>query len=156
MPLSGTDLETLLTHLRNLYQEKLPFNRILGLTVRELTTDSVTVAFEMKPELIGNYVQKTLHGGVVSSTLDATGGLIASASMIPRIEGREVEEIRERFSRVGTIDLRVDYLRPGRGKSFLASGSVMRTGRKVAVTRMELVNDDGILIAVGTGTYLVG
>lgn len=32
----------------------------------------------------------------------------------------------------------------------------MRTGNKVAVTRMELNNDSGVLIAVGTGTYLVG
>jgi acyl-coenzyme A thioesterase PaaI-like protein len=32
----------------------------------------------------------------------------------------------------------------------------MRTGRKVAVTRMELHNDEGVLVAVGTGTYIVG
>jgi acyl-coenzyme A thioesterase PaaI-like protein len=32
----------------------------------------------------------------------------------------------------------------------------MRTGRKVAVTRMELHNDERVLVAVGTGTYIVG
>jgi acyl-coenzyme A thioesterase PaaI-like protein len=32
----------------------------------------------------------------------------------------------------------------------------MRTGKKVAVTRMELHNDEDLLIAVGTGTYIVG
>jgi acyl-coenzyme A thioesterase PaaI-like protein len=32
----------------------------------------------------------------------------------------------------------------------------MRTGRKVAVTRMELKNQEDLLIAVGTGTYIVG
>jgi len=47
-------------------------------------------------------------------------------------------------------------LRPGRGLYFIATGSVLRSGRKVAVTRMELHNDEDILIAVGTGCYLVG
>ena len=61
-----------------------------------------------------------------------------------------------RIARFGTIDLRVDYLRPGKGTGFISSGSVMRTGRKVAVTRMELRNREDLLIAVGTGTYIVG
>jgi acyl-coenzyme A thioesterase PaaI-like protein len=50
----------------------------------------------------------------------------------------------------------VDYLRPGKGTEFLATGVVMRAGRKVAVTRMEMHSDAGVLIAVGTGTYIVG
>jgi acyl-coenzyme A thioesterase PaaI-like protein len=32
----------------------------------------------------------------------------------------------------------------------------MRTGRKVAVTRMELKNSEDIMIAVGTGAYIIG
>jgi len=32
----------------------------------------------------------------------------------------------------------------------------MRTGKKVTVARMELNNDSNRLIAVGTGTYIVG
>jgi uncharacterized protein (TIGR00369 family) len=60
------------------------------------------------------------------------------------------------MSRVGTIDLRVDYLRPGRGDDFLATSEIMRSGNKVAVARMELYNNRDMLIAVGTGTYLIG
>jgi len=62
----------------------------------------------------------------------------------------------ERLSRCGTIDLRVDYLRPGQGKEFIANASIIRSGNKVAVARMELHNEDGTHIAFGTGTYLVG
>ena len=57
---------------------------------------------------------------------------------------------------MGTIDLRVDYLRPGRGTHFLAEARLLRAGNKVAVTRMELHNDKEELLAVGTGTYLCG
>ena len=73
-----------------------------------------------------------------------------------KMYGQSFEEIAERFAITGTIDLRVDYLRPGLGKHFAATGSILRTGKKVSVTRMELHNDKGILIAVGTGTYVVG
>ena len=60
------------------------------------------------------------------------------------------------LSKLGTIDMRVDYLRPGRGKRFDAVSTLLRAGNKVAVVRTELHNDEGYLIAVSTGTYLVG
>jgi len=52
--------------------------------------------------------------------------------------------------------LHVDYLRPGRGKYFVATGRVVRLGNRVAVAHMELVNDDGELIATGGAAYMVG
>ena len=67
-----------------------------------------------------------------------------------------LEEITERFSRVGTINLRVDYLRPGRGEFFIGTGSIIRAGNKVTVVRMEFHNNEEQMIAVGTGTYIVG
>ena len=38
------------------------------------------------------------------------------------------------FPGIGTIDLRVDYLRPGRGNHFLATGRVVRRGVYGGVT----------------------
>jgi len=142
--------------LRRLYEERLPFNRVLGITVTSVTSDGGTMAFSMREDLIGNVFHRTLHGGVISSVLDAVGGLTASASLAPRAAGLSEEEVKGMFAQVGTIDLRVDYLRPGRGNRFSASGRVMRSGRKVAVVRMEMHNEDKLLVAVGTGTYMVG
>jgi len=65
-------------------------------------------------------------------------------------------DLTGRFSCLGTIDLRVDCLRPGIGEAFRAPGFALWTGSRVAVSRMELRNDTGTLIAVGTGTYIVG
>ena len=143
-------------YLKRMYERKIPFNRILGFEVETYHIGNVAVRFVMKPELIGNYVMETLHGGVISSVLDATGGLNVSISLVEKLQGESMEDIEQRVARIGTIDLRVDYLRPGRGRAFRATSSIMRTGKKVAVTRMELHNDEDILIAVGTGTYIVG
>jgi len=99
---------------------------------------------------------KNLHGGVISAALDTAGGFMAGIGLMKKPDDLQDEQILKRLLKMGTIDLRVDYLRPGKGKYFLATGSIMRMGKKVAVTRMKLHNDEGLLIAVGTGTYLVG
>ena len=66
------------------------------------------------------------------------------------------EELLARLSKMGTIDMRVDYLRPGRGERFVASGSLLRAGNKVAVARVELHNESNLHIASATATYMVG
>ena len=55
-----------------------------------------------------------------------------------------------------TIDLRVDYLRPGRGERFTATSTLLRAGNKVAVARVELHNEAQVYIASATATYMVG
>lgn len=156
MTATRTDLESAFKLLRRIYEERSPFNRMLGLTVVSLTAEGARVRFEMKESLIGNSARSILHGGAISATLDTTGGLTASVGVLARMEDHTRLAVEERIARLGTIDLRIDYLRPGRGACFTAAGTIMRAGNKVAVTRMELTNDSGLLIAVGTGTYLVG
>jgi uncharacterized protein (TIGR00369 family) len=155
MPDTTAKIDALLNIVREVY-ESLPFNRLLGLKVAGLKPDEAGFTFAMENELIGNAVHGILHGGVISAVLDATGGMTATASAIKRRQGLSQEEITEWIARIGTIDMRVDYLRPGRGERFQSSGTVMRTGNKVAVTRMELRNENDVIIAVGTGAYIVG
>jgi len=145
----------LLALIRESFVERMPFNRILGIDVLSLHHDRPELRFAMRPELVGNYVRNILHGGVISSVLDVTGGLVAFLGVQQKLRGKPLDEVLERFTRIGTIDLRVDYLRPGSGEWFIARGFPLRTGNKVAVTRMELVNDQDALIAVGTAAYTV-
>jgi len=155
MPEPQNKIETLLEIVRAVY-DNLPFNRLLGLKVDKLKLDEAGFIFSMRNELIGNAVHGILHGGVISAVLDTTGGMVATASAAERMQGFSHAEITDWIARIGTIDMRVDYLRPGRGDRFISTGTVMRTGNKVAVTRMELSNADNVLIAVGTGAYIVG
>ena len=148
--------EKLLQLLKEITEEKIPFNKLIGMKIETLDLDKIGIRFEMSPELVGNFTRGNLHGGVISSVLDVTGGMVAWIGIMKKMEGQSFDEISERFNKIGTIDIRVDYLRPGLGEYFVATGSTLRTGNKVSVTRMELHNDKGILIAVGTGTYVVG
>jgi uncharacterized protein (TIGR00369 family) len=145
----------ILETVRSIFENKIPFNNVLGLKVESLEIDHPTLRFDMRSELVGNYFKGSLHGGVVSTALDVTGGLVAFLGMLKSMPGKTKKEKLDRFSRMGTIDLRVDYLRPGLGKYFLCTGYILRMGNRVAVTRTELTNDEKRLIAVGTGAYLV-
>lgn len=142
--------------VREIFSKKVAFNKILGVEIDAMSYEAVSIRLVNRPELVGNFVHQSLHGGVVSATLDLTGGLMAYLSVLKAMEGKTREEKAERLANVGTIDLRVDYLRPGLGKHFVASGSILRAGRKVTVARMDLHNDTGDHIAAGTGTYSAG
>ena len=136
--------------------EKMPFNKVLGLRVESTNLDCVKTSFKMRDELMGNKERKMLHGGVISSMIDATGGLASNISIQKKIHGETLETRLKKVSRGSTIDLRVDFLRPGIGKLFIVTAYILRTGNKVVVARIELHNDRDDLIAVGTGSYLAG
>ncbi|MFT5114449.1 MAG: hypothetical protein ACI8P9_003786 [Parasphingorhabdus sp.] len=145
----------ILEDLARIFAEKIPFNKQIGFQFEFDKEGLAVLNFDMKPELVGNYMRGNLHGGVISSSLDVIGGLAAFASQAKKFDPQD-KSAETAFSKMGTIDLRVDYLRPGLGDSFHANAYVLRAGRKVAVTRMELHNNHAELIAVGTGAYIIG
>jgi uncharacterized protein (TIGR00369 family) len=136
----------------NIIQNHIPFNKVLGLRLESMDVKAPKLAFDMRPELVGNARRGILHGGVISAVLDATGGFAIMLALAK--EPKSGEKLS--FPNMGTIDLRVDYLRPGRGKHFVASAKVVRLGNRIAVTHMELVNDEGELISTGAAAYVVG
>ena len=146
------DILSLVKH----FNEIRPFNKLLGLTIDSMDIENACVRFAMKEDLSGNSVYDTLHGGVVSAILDITGGFVVFLDLFKRVKPPLTEKQLEQFTRIATIDMRVDYLRPGIGKDFVASGYILRTGKKVAVVRTELHNEEKRLLAVGTSTYIVG
>jgi len=133
-----------------------PFNRVLGMRIESVDDERIAIAFDMKDDLYGNTFRGLLHGGVTASILDVVGGMAAFFNLRHKMKGQPLGKIAQHFSKFGTVDLRIDYLRPGQGKSFTATGAILRSGSRIAVTRMELHNEEGRLLAVGTGTYMVG
>lgn len=141
--------------IRKYFEDVIPFNRLLGLRVAGIDAEASRLEFDMRPDLVGNATKGILHGGVISAVLDAVGGMAAIAGAMSRPELDEAARLAV-ATRIGTIDLRVDYLRPAIGETFSAVARTMRVGMTVAVTRMELHDEDDKLLAVGTGTYIVG
>jgi len=132
------------------------FTTFLDFSIDSPDLDHPIISFKMRDNLVGNLIFRTLHGGVIASMLDALGGHAVFLQVFKQVKGQPEEKQIKRVSKIGSIDLRIDYLRPGTGENFVAVGTTLRTGNKVAVIRTELHNEEKKLIAVGTGTYTVG
>lgn len=140
--------------LVELLEHRITFNRVLGLKVDRLLP-TLLLRLEMRPELVGHFHYGRLHGGVISATLDALGGGALMVGLGEKYAHEGAEQVMHRFGKLGTIDLRVDYLRPGLGSHFIASAEVTRLGGRVGSTLMRLHNDAGLLIATAAAAYVV-
>jgi acyl-coenzyme A thioesterase PaaI-like protein len=141
--------------LTEMFEEKIVFNRVLGLKITSLKPELVTGRIEMKNELVGHYSFNRIHGGVISAGLDAMGGLAVMAAIGARHLDEPPVQRLQRFGKLGTIDLRIDYLRPGIGEHFDLRAEVLRLGSRVASTRMEFRGRDGKLLSTGSGAYII-
>jgi len=141
--------------LTELFERLVTFNQILGLKVVRLGPAGPQLRFDMRPELVGHYQHGRLHGGVISATLDAMAGLAIMVALGEKHPEESADQVMHRFSRLGTIDLRVDYLRPGIGRHFTASAEVLRLGGRVASVQMRLVTDETVLVAAGVAAYML-
>jgi uncharacterized protein (TIGR00369 family) len=141
--------------LKDIFEQKILFNQVLGLKITSLRPERVEGRIAMRQELIGHYAYNRIHGGVVSAGLDAMGGLAVMAAIGARHMDEAPLQRLHRFSKLGTIDLRIDYLRPAIGEYFELRAEVMRLGSRVASTRMEFLDAQGKLLSTGAGAYIV-
>ena len=129
--------------LRQLMEEMIPFNKFLGIKCASLGEGFVRLELPWRSEFVGDPMRPAMHGGVMSTMADVAGGMaVWTALMDPN-------------ARVSTIDLRVDYLRPGRLTTLVAEGRVVRTGNRVAVVDVKLFHpsDEDHLVATAKGVY---
>lgn len=141
--------------LREMFEHRICFNEVLGLKVVSLDPAAPSLSFAMRPELVGHFLHGRLHGGVISAALDTVGGFAVTIAIAEKFSHESTEQVAHRFGRVGTIDLRTDYLHQGIGKQFTATGQMTRLGGRIASVRMTLSNEAGLLIATGSAAYVV-
>ncbi len=146
-----TDISTRLIETFN----TIPFNRKLGLELKELNNEHVQMTFKMQEDLIGNYVYGILHGGVTSAVLDMAGGMACMSYAVHKNIGMGADELAAILSKTSTIDLQISFINPGRGNLFIADAWLIKSGKNISFARMELKNQEETLIATGNGTYLL-
>jgi uncharacterized protein (TIGR00369 family) len=129
--------------LKQLMEEMIPFNRVLGLRVTLAEAGHARLEIPFREELIGDPQRPALHGGVLSALADTAGGAAVWT-------GTEDER-----ARVSTIDLRMDYLRPGRLETIVADATIVRIGNRVGVADVRLYHpsNESETIATGKGVY---
>ena len=116
--------------LKEFMENQIPFNAFLGMKVTLMNDGEAEMMITARPELTGDPFRPALHGGVLSSLADTVDGLAV-------------------FTKVGrthiasTVDLRIDYLRPGQvDLNIYARAKVLRVGNRVAATHTVVYQED--------------
>lgn len=133
-----------LSELREFFLEQIPFNRVLGIRITELTRGRAVFSVPFRPEFVGDPTRPALHGGVLSAVADACGGCAVWSAV-----GAD--------DRISTIDLRVDYLQPARLEEIGCVGDVLRVGNRVGVAKISIFHPSrpDELVAEAKGVYSV-
>jgi uncharacterized protein (TIGR00369 family) len=127
---------------RQQIQERLlqsPFNALLALEV--VTADpkkqEVVMRLKMRPEFERLAGTGQWHGGPIAAAIDIVGDYA-----LAMLFGKPLP----------TINLRVDYLRPGKDTLTLVA-LIRRSGKSVGVVDVEVLNEAGDLVAIGRANY---
>ena len=105
----------LIDHFREVHQERTSFSDILTHTNESPDFDHVRLVFDARDEFLGNLVYGILHGGITASMLDTAGSYAVWMSVFQQIRGQAVEKQIRRVAKISSVNLRVDYLQPGKG-----------------------------------------
>ena len=125
--------------------ESLPHNAKLGIRMVEVAPGRCTTYIEFRSELIGDPSRGVLHGGVVTTLIDATAGAAVYAT-IPR------------GTSLATLDMRIDYLKPTEPhKRLYAGAELYRLTRRIAFVRASAYQDDpGNPVAYCIASFMIG
>eukprot|EP01137_Pigoraptor_chileana_P013109 Opistho-2@4536 len=129
---------------REFFEQNIPFNTVLGMKIISLERRHCAITVPFKPSLIGDPFRGALHGGVLSALADATGGLAVMGTL---------DDLE---ARVATIDMRIDYLRPGLQEELTCTADIRRIGNRVATTSMRISQREGqYVVCEGRAVYNV-
>jgi uncharacterized protein (TIGR00369 family) len=85
----------------------------------------------------------TVHGGVITTIVDAAGGIAGMSAVAPT-------------EQLTTAEIKLNFLNPARaGDTIVGEGHVIQLGRTLCIVEIEARTEDGRLIAKGLATLAV-
>lgn len=113
------------------------YHQFLGIQLEEVNDRFLTIRLPYN-ELFYTSADGYIHGGILSTLID-----IAGYFEVFRFVNRPVP----------TIDLKIDFLRPGRAGDLLATATVVKLGRTVSTADISVTDLSGKPIAIGRGLF---
>lgn len=117
-----------------------PFHQLFDLSCVRVDHDAGELELRMRytPAVERSAGTGQYHGGPIASLIDIAGDYALWAML---------------GYGVPTINLRIDYLRPASGTELRAVARIRRMGRTVGVVDIDVLDDQGRVIALGRGSY---
>ena len=114
------------------------FEDSLAITVTRKHKDGVTCTVPLRPELWNT--NGVVHGGIIASIAD-------------EVAWHAILHLLDKPRAMTTSELKVNYLRPLEGSKAVSRGYVLKSGRTLAVTRIDIWDANKRLVAHATVTY---
>lgn len=116
------------------------FRDFLGLQITELAADHTTMELEITPQHLNS--QGSLHGGVLATVVDNSGGLAGCYC-------HKTGSIRKAV----TLSLTTSFLAPASSGKIRAISRKRSAGRRIFTATTDIYDEAGKLIAIGEATY---
>ena len=118
--------------------QQIPFVSLVGVRLDDAEPGVARMSLEVRRELMRN--NGVMHGGAIATLVDTT----AAFAVIPLLADTEMSV---------TVDLTLSYIRPvTRGRAH-ASARVLREGSRLIFLTVEVLDDDGNVVATALTTY---
>lgn len=127
---------------RDVFERGRSFNQYVGLELEAAGPGWARMRLDLRPEVMNPF--GAVHGGAIGALIDSVAGTAIAAGTVPE----------DRI--MGTIDMQVHYLERGRGAALIAEGRMVRAGGAVGIANVEVHDDAGTLVAIGTATFRLG
>lgn len=134
--------------------EQNPFHKNLGLAFSVNEDLSVIAKMSKQPHLMGNVRKRMLHGGAIAGLFDSVGGVLCAVNIVDRLKNSEPKARTRKLSRLCTVDLKLDYLRPARAEEYWVHGEIVKFGASIIVVNMALYDERNNKIAICGGNFM--
>lgn len=147
---ASDDKEAMIARFDQAFAKGVPLNAALGLSIVDFGEADAAMKLPYRADLVGNPITGVLHGGAVTSLLDATCG----AAVFMRLWH---DSGRSKIPRIATLDLRIDYLKPATPhRDVIARAHCYKRTKQIAFVRALAYHDDEAdPIAAAAGTFMI-
>jgi uncharacterized protein (TIGR00369 family) len=122
------------------FLQEIPFNSHVGLRLVRLHRDGVTIACELRPELMNG--SGVLHGGVTATLADVAVGMALARHL-----GRP--------RAATTVEMKINYLRPVATGKVTARSHLVKVGTRLCCGRVEIFDAGQRAVAAALITYMI-
>jgi uncharacterized protein (TIGR00369 family) len=117
-----------------------PFWDYIGIEEVFLEDGKAELRMEVTPQLLQR--KGAVHGGAICSLLDASIGSAVRSTL-------------EEGQHTATIEIKINFIRPAKAEVLIAKSYLVHRGKTTAVGQSEIFDQNGTLVAMATGTFMI-
>lgn len=129
--------------VKRISEGMIPLHNLIGIELQEVKDGFVSFRIPYNEKLIGDILNKRIHGGVISAAMDAAGGAVALLNF------------KNFDDQLSTINIQVNYLRRTTQNDLIIEATNVKNGSRVIFTEMKAYHsgDENNIVATGSAAY---